>query len=127
MENNKTDLPFLLEKAYNFHDSNIENIFIIYRTFDNSCVEDYPKETTDMQIEISLPDNSDIAFSQKKIKLNFYEIEEFRIGKSIKWSWLITSAAIETNESSKTNLFSIDDFLYLNYKTFNWNFVNMKT
>ena len=119
MEDNKTKLLYIMEKVCYFHDSDIENIIISYRTYCETVIENYPKEFTDIQIVICLPLHEDPLFSQKKIKLTFYEVDEFYIQKNINWKPYIVSASdmIENEEFSR---FEIDDFISLKYKHFNW-------
>lgn len=122
MENNRTHASYIIEKAYDFHDSDIENIVISYRTYSDIVVEDYPKEITDIQIVICLPLHEDPLFSKKKIKLTFYDVDEFYIQKDISWKPYITSAS-DMRENDNYNNFLIDDYISLKYRSFRWDFM----
>ena len=122
MEINKKSLSFLLEKLYYFHDSNIEKIVISYEPYEKTAKNDYPKENACIQIVVQLPKSADISFSEKIIRLNFIDVEEFKIRKCTDWQWLISSASVK-NIDNTFNIFFIDNYLSIIFKCFNWDFV----
>jgi hypothetical protein len=122
MEINKNDISSLLVNTYYFHDSNIENINIVFKNYSETDVKDYPKDAINICIEIQLPPNSNSLFSEKRVKIDFCDVEVYKIEKDREWSWLITSASTKKTDESY-NVFSIDDYLWLIYKHSSWSFI----
>jgi hypothetical protein len=117
--NNKS-LDSLLKKTDFLHDCNIESIHIRHK----SClpdVVDYPKELIEIDIEIMLAPNKDATFSDKIINLKFSGIDSFKINKDINWNWLIYTSKFTKSETDAF-CFAIDDYIFIQYKYFSWNF-----
>jgi hypothetical protein len=125
MEVNNKPLDCLLDKTNFLHDSNIESINIRHKSF-LPDITDYPKELIEIDIGIMLALNKDITFSNKNINLTFSAVDSFRINKDINWNWLIFTSKL-TENGIDTFYFTIDDYIFIQYKNFSWDFVTMET